>query len=238
MGEVVRGQLDEVGRRGVVAGGVEPARRRVVRVDQAQRPRLGVHHRHEAGHRPPGDVVGQVLGGVVGARQHHRQQQIPDGRLLSGHQPQLRVPGRGDVVILGEHRAQLGHMLQGHQRGHQLRRRGDRHPPVGVDRVQDLTGGGRVERGGGHGQSRGRRGGSRRGRRTGRARRHQRGAAARHRGPQPRSRPPDQRLSLSRCPACRELGEPASDGFSEVSRLIGTPVRAAMALSVSPGLTL
>ena len=226
--EVVLGEPDEVGGARVVARRVEPDRGGVVRVLQAELARLGVHHRDERADRAVADVVGEVLGRVVGAGQHHRDEQIVDGHPVTRPQADLRVRRRLVVVGVGEDGLQVVHVLQHDQRRHQLRRRRDRALAAGGHPVQHLPGRGRVQRRGGDGE---------RGRRLGR-----RGC----RGDAQRDHPADQRRrrgrgaaphrrSLSRVPVCSALGE--TFGFSRVSWASGTWVAAAIPLRVSPALT-
>ena len=198
--EVVRGELDEVRGGRVVAGSVEADRRRIVRVLEPELASLGVHHRHEPGDRAVADVVGEVLGRVIGARQHHRDQQVVDRHPVARLQPDLRIGRRLVIVGIGVDRVEVVNVLEHDQRRHQLGRRRDRVLAIGVDAVEHLPGRRRVQRGGGHrelGRRCGERGcgdGDRCHRRADQRRRHP-GDAAGH------------RRSLSRSPVCSAFGE-------------------------------
>jgi hypothetical protein len=110
-----------------------------MRVVQTELPGAGVHHADEAPERAVANIERQVLGRVVGARQHQRQQQVVDAHALAGDEADLRVGRCGVEVVLGEDLAQV-RVLEREQRGHQLRRAGDRAAGVGRDAVELLAG--------------------------------------------------------------------------------------------------
>ena len=91
---------------------------------ELQLARALVHLAHERQARA-GDVLGERDRGVVGGLEHQPAQQVGDREPLARAQAQLGLDRRGDVVGRGDLVGQL-RLLDGEQRGHQLRRGGDR----------------------------------------------------------------------------------------------------------------
>ncbi len=228
---------DQVGRARVVARIVEPDRGRVVRVVETELDRARVHHRHEPRDRPLADVVRQVQGGVVGARDERRHQQVVDAHPLARRESDLRSIRREVLAGVRERPGQRL-PLERHQGGHQLGGAGDRHRGVGVHPVQPLTGPPGDEDGGTSAQRWWRDGVSGRPRRRGRASGDDRdghGQRDRDRRQDLYPAAPAHRRSLSRWPVWRLFG--SSDGLSCSRVRTGIPVLEAMVVKLSPGWT-
>ena len=122
-----------------VPGRVQPVGTDEVRVRQAELPRALVHHRDEAGLISLPDVVGQRPGGVVGALNEARFDEVAHGELFPGAEADRRLPDLRRFRWNGDDVVEPG-LLEREQNGHELRDAGDRHLAARVPGEQHVSG--------------------------------------------------------------------------------------------------